>query len=124
MLLTALATLALGGCDDFPNDIAATMDEIRETGVLHAGIVTDGRSEVTNGLWPKRSRTPLAPRPRWRWAALKSFCTSWRKASSTSSWEVREGQPVERSRCADEGTQSGMGAGQARAGPARRRAKR
>ncbi len=46
VLLTALATLALGGCDDFPNDIAATMDEVTETGVLHAGIVADGRSEV------------------------------------------------------------------------------
>ena len=44
--LTGLATLALGGCDDFPNDIAATMDEVTETGVLHAGIVAGGRSEA------------------------------------------------------------------------------
>ena len=37
--LTLLVTMALGGCDDFPNDIAGTMDEVMDTGVLHAGLV-------------------------------------------------------------------------------------
>ncbi len=44
--LAVLATLALSGCEDFPKDIAGTMDDITATGVLQAGIVTDGSAEA------------------------------------------------------------------------------
>ena len=42
---TALAIFALVGCDGFPKDIAGTMKEITQSGVLHAGLVADGAAE-------------------------------------------------------------------------------
>ncbi|MCF1505601.1 hypothetical protein L0F51_17755 [Afifella sp. H1R] len=35
----------LAGCDGFPKDIAGTMQNVKERGVLHAGIVADGPAE-------------------------------------------------------------------------------
>lgn len=45
MLVAALA-ISLGGCDDFPNDIAGTMDSVRASGVMRTGLVASKGGEA------------------------------------------------------------------------------
>ena len=40
-----LGTAAMTGCDEFPKDIAGTMDSVLSTGILRAGIVAGGSED-------------------------------------------------------------------------------